>query len=175
MQDEFDVGKFIDSRRIGAVQFTVMLLCAAIMTVDGYDVFVVGFLLQPIAQSFGVPPADITAVFVVQSVGLALGTWVVSPLADRYGRRRLLLASAVLLGVFTLAATQASTVNALVALRFVAGLFYGSLIPNAIALTVEYAPERRRATMVNWMFIGYTAGPPPARALAPFPAPQHCL
>jgi AAHS family 4-hydroxybenzoate transporter-like MFS transporter len=169
MQDKtFDVGAFIDNQRVSAVQLLVMLLCAAIMTVDGYDVFVMGFLLQPIAQSFGVPPAAITSVFVVQSVGLALGTWVVSPLADRYGRRRLLLASAVLFGAFTLATTQARTVNELVALRFAAGLFYGSLIPNAIAITVEYAPERLRATMVNWMFIGYTAGAASGGAVAAF-------
>ena len=169
MQDKiFDVGAFIDNQRISAVQILVMLLCAAIMTVDGYDVFVMGFLLQPIAQSFGVPPAAITSVFVVQSIGLALGTWVVSPLADRYGRRRLLLASTVLFGALTLATTQARSVNELVALRFAAGLFYGSLIPNAIAITVEYAPERLRATMVNWMFIGYTAGAASGGAVAAF-------
>ena len=169
MQDEiFDVGEFIDKRRFGAVQLTVMALCAAIMTVDGYDVFVMGFLLQPVAHSFGVSPAAITPVFVVQSVGLALGSWMVSPLADRYGRRRLLLASAVLFGALTLAATQASSVDELVALRFAAGLFYGSLIPNAIAITVEYAPERLRATMVNWMFIGYTAGAASGGAVAAF-------
>src|SRR5216683_3027458 len=112
----FDVGEFINNRGIGTLQFMVMLLCATIMVVDGYDVFVMGFLLQP----------------VVQSIGLALGSWIVSPLADRYGRRRLLLASAVLLGLLTLAATQAGSVRDLVALRFSAGLFYGSLIPNAI-------------------------------------------
>jgi AAHS family 4-hydroxybenzoate transporter-like MFS transporter len=169
MQDKtFDVGEFINNQRIGAAQFMIMLLCAAIMTVDGYDVFVMGFVLQPIAQSFGVPPAAITSVFVVQSVGLALGTWGVSPLADRYGRRRLLIASAVLFGVLTLATTQASSVAELVALRFAAGLFYGSLIPNAIAITVEYAPERLRATMVSWMFIGYTAGAASGGAVAAF-------
>jgi AAHS family 4-hydroxybenzoate transporter-like MFS transporter len=174
MQEKiFDVGAFINNQRIGAAQVMVMLLCAAIMTVDGYDVFVMGFLLQPIAQSFAVPPAAITSVFVLQSVGLALGTWGVSPLADRYGRRRLLLASAVLLGVLTLATTQASSVDALVALRFAAGLFYGSLIPNAIAITVEYAPERLRATMVNWMFIGYTAGAASGGAVAAFLVGQY--
>jgi AAHS family 4-hydroxybenzoate transporter-like MFS transporter len=167
MQDTiFDVGEFINNRGIGAVQFMVMLLCATIMMVDGYDVFVMGFLLQPIAQSFGVAPAAITSVFVVQSIGLALGSWIVSPLADRYGRRRLLLATAVLLGLLTLAATQAGSVRELVALRFSAGLFYGSLIPNAIAITVEYAPDRLRATMVNWMFIGYTGGAAAGGAVA---------
>jgi AAHS family 4-hydroxybenzoate transporter-like MFS transporter len=164
----FDVGDFINHQRIGAVQLMVMVLCATIMLIDGYDVFVMGFVLQPVAQSFGVAPAAITPVFVVQSVAIALGSWIVSPLADRYGRRRLLLASAVLLGLLTLAATQARSVNELIAWRFAAGLFYGSLMPNAIAITIEYAPERLRATMVTWMFIGYTAGAAAGGAVAAF-------
>jgi AAHS family 4-hydroxybenzoate transporter-like MFS transporter len=167
MQDTvFDVGKFIDDRGIGTLQFTVMLLCAIIMMADGYDVFVMGFLLQPIARSFGVAPATITSVFVLQSLGLALGSWIVSPLADRYGRRPLLLACALLLGLLTLATTQAGSVRALEALRFGAGLFYGALIPNAIAITVEYAPGRLRASMVSWMFIGYTGGAAAGGAVA---------
>ncbi|HEY6258059.1 MAG TPA: MFS transporter [Xanthobacteraceae bacterium] len=164
----FDVGAFINRQRLGSAQLMVMLLCAAIMMVDGYDVFVMGFVLLPVAGSFGVAPAAIAPVFLVQSFGLALGSFVVSPLADILGRRRLLLASTVLFGIFTLATTQASDVNALFALRFVAGLFYGSLIPNAVAITVEYAPERLRATMVNWMFIGYTAGAASGGAVAAF-------
>src|SRR5579872_4295877 len=86
---DFDVGDFINHQRVGAVQILVMALCAAIMMIDGYDVFVMGFVLAPVAQAFGVAPADITSVFVVQSAGLAIGTWIVSPLADRWGRRRL--------------------------------------------------------------------------------------
>lgn len=174
MKDKtFDVGDFINNQRIGTVQVMVMVLCATIMMIDGYDVFVMGFVLQPVAQSFGVPPAAITSVFVVQSLGIALGSWIVSPLADRYGRRRLLLASAVLFGLLTLAAAQASSVGELVALRFAAGLFYGSLMPNAIAITVEYAPERLRATMVTWMFIGYTGGAAVGGAVAAFLVGAH--
>ncbi len=165
---DFDVGDFINQQRIGGVQILVMTLCAGIMMIDRYDVFVMGFVLAPVAQAFGVAPADITWVFVVQSAGLAIGTWIVSPLADRWGRRRLLIASAALIGLLTLATTLARSVNELIALRFLAGLFYGSLIPNAIAITVEYAPGRLRATMVNWMFIGYTAGAAMGGAVAAF-------
>jgi MFS transporter, AAHS family, 4-hydroxybenzoate transporter len=164
----FDVGAFINNQRIGKTQILVMLLCASIMFADGYDVFVMGFVLLPVAKSFGVSPAAITSVFVVQSLGIAVGTFIVSPLADRYGRRYLLLASAVLLGVLTLATTQATSVSELITLRFLAGIFFGSLLPNAIAITVEYAPERMRATMVNWMFIGYTGGAAAGGAVAAF-------
>ena len=151
MQDKtFDVGDFINNQRIGKVQVMVMVLCATIMMIDGYDVFVMGFVLQPVAQSFGVAPAAITSVFVVQSLGIALGSWIVSPLADRYGRRRLLLASAVLFGLLTYwrrPRRREPVSEEQIALRFAAGLFYGSLMPNAIAITVEYAPERLRGTM----------------------------
>jgi AAHS family 4-hydroxybenzoate transporter-like MFS transporter len=157
-ENTFDVGKFIDDQRIGPTQLVVLALCALVMICDGYDVFVMGFVLQPIAADFRVSPAAITPVFVIQNLGLALGTVLIGPFADRFGRRWIMVGSAAAFGLLTLALTRASSVNELIALRFVAGLFFGSLIPNAIAITMEFAPARFRATLVTWMFIGYVAG-----------------
>ena len=154
----FDVGKFIDDQRIGATQLLVLVLCAVVMICDGYDVFVMGFVLQPIAADFKVSPAAITPVFVIQNLGLALGTVLIGPFADRFGRRWIMIGSAASFGLLTLAVTRASSVDELIALRFVAGLCFGCLIPNAIAITSEFAPARFRATLVTWMFIGYVAG-----------------
>ncbi len=154
----FDVGKFIDDQRIGATQLLVLVLCAVVMICDGYDVFVMGFVLQPIAADFKVSPAAITPVFVIQNLGLALGTVLIGPFADRFGRRWIMIGSAASFGLLTLAVTRASSVDELIALRFVAGLCFGCLIPNAIAITTEFAPARFRATLVTWMFIGYVAG-----------------
>ena len=154
----FNVSDFINRRRVGGTQVTVMLLCALIMVADGYDAFVVGFILRPLAQAFGVSPAAIVPVFALQSVGIAIGASCAGMLADRFGRRRTLLTSAVLLGLLTLATTQASSVAEIIWLRFIAGIFFGAILPNSVAMTVEFAPERLRATMVNWMFIGYVGG-----------------
>ncbi len=154
----FNVSEFINRQRIGRMQITVMLVCALIMAADGYDAFVVGFILRPLAQAFHVSPAAIVPVFALQSVGIAIGACVVGLLADWFGRRRLLIVSAVMLGLLTLATTQATSVGEIIALRFAAGLFFGAVLPNAVAITVEFAPERMRATMVNWMFIGYVGG-----------------
>ena len=86
-ENTFDVGKFIDDQRIGPTQLIVLVLCALVMICDGYDVFVMGFVLQPIAADFKVSPAAITPVFVIQNLGLALGTVLIGPFADRFGRR----------------------------------------------------------------------------------------
>ncbi|MBR0687778.1 MFS transporter [Bradyrhizobium manausense] len=164
----FDVGEFIDNQRIGVLQIVVLLLCAFVMVCDGYDVFVMGFVLQPIAVDFKVSPAAITPVFVIQNLGLAAGTLLIGPMADRFGRRWLMVGSATLFGLLTLAATRASSVTELIALRFLAGVFFGSLIPNAIAITSEFAPARFRATLVTWMFIGYVAGAAAGGGVAAF-------
>ena len=165
---DFDVGAFLAGRRMGALQVRVLLLCAMIMLADGYDVFVMGFVLPAVSHDFGVPPAAIAPVFVMQAIGLGLGNYLLSPIADRIGRRSMLLASAALFGLITLVTTQASSVSELLWLRFAAGVFFASLVPNAITLTTEIAPHRLRATMVTWMFIGYTGGAAAGGGVAAF-------
>ena len=165
---DFDVGAFIATQRLGRVQIRVLLLCAMIMVADGYDVFVMGFVLPAVSHDFGVSPAQVAPVFIAQAVGLAFGNYVLSPIADWIGRRGMLLASAALFALITLATTQAGSVTELLGLRFLAGIFFASLVPNAITLTTEIAPHRLRATMVTWMFIGYTGGAAAGGAVAAF-------
>lgn len=154
----FDVGAFIDRRPVGGYQIIVMLLCAMIMFADGYDVLVMGFLVPSLAKAFHVAPAALTLVFLLQAAGLTIGTYVVGPIADRIGRRRVLVVAAVLFGLATLAAVLATSVLQLALLRFVGGFFFSAAIPNAIALTSEFSPSRLRGTMINLMFMGYVAG-----------------
>jgi AAHS family 4-hydroxybenzoate transporter-like MFS transporter len=153
-----DVGAFIDRRPVGRFQITVLLLCAAIMFADGYNVFVMGFLVPILAKTFHVAPAALTFVFLMQAAGLTLGAYIAGPIADRVGRRRVLITSALLFGVATLACVLAKSVAQLGLLRFVGGLFFSAAIPNAIALTSEFSPNRVRGTLVNLMFVGYVAG-----------------
>lgn len=153
-----DVNALLDRQRIGPVHLLVLGLTGLAMMIDGYDVYVLGFVLPAVAKDLGVTPAGMTGVLTAQQVGLAIGSFLVSPLADRLGRRTVLMASATLFGLFTLAATQAQSIEALAALRFIAGLFLSGVIPNAIALTSEVAPHRARGTLVTIMFCGYTFG-----------------
>src|SRR3984957_6639831 len=79
----FDVSAFLDRPKFGAYRILIFTLCTLVMTVDGYDVFVVGYVLPALAQDFGVPPPRITSIFVYQTIALGLGAYAVSPFADR--------------------------------------------------------------------------------------------
>jgi len=154
----FDVSAFLDRPKFGAYRILIFALCTLVMTVDGYDVFVVGYLVPALAQDFGVPLPAVTSVFVYQTIGLGLGAYAVSPFADRFGRRNLILVCTALLGVLTIAGTRATSVGELAAFRFVASFFFGAVVPNLVAVTSEYCSRRSRPILVIILFMGYTIG-----------------
>jgi MFS transporter, AAHS family, 4-hydroxybenzoate transporter len=154
----FDVSAFLDRPKFGAHRILIFALCTLVMTVDGYDVFVVGYLVPALAQDFGVPLPAVTSIFVFQTIGLGLGAYAVSPLADRFGRRNIILICTALLGVLTLAGTLATSVGELAVLRFAASFFFGAVVPNLVAVTSEYCSARSRPILVIILFMGYTVG-----------------
>lgn len=154
----FDVSAFLDRPVFGAYRIFVFSLCTLVMVVDGYDVFVVGYVVPALAKSFGISPHEVTSVFVLQTIGLALGAYAVSPFADRIGRRKLILVCTALFGLLTLLCTRATSVADLSVYRFFASLFFGGVVPNLVAVTSEYCSHRSRPTLVMLLFIGYTAG-----------------
>jgi AAHS family 4-hydroxybenzoate transporter-like MFS transporter len=94
-------------------------------------------------------------------------------LADRVGRRPLLLAAVTVFGVANLATAYCASLEALVALRFVTGLGLGAAMPCAVTLVSEYAPARRRAFVITSMYCGYTLGGAAIGWLTPVIAQQH--
>jgi AAHS family 4-hydroxybenzoate transporter-like MFS transporter len=91
-------------------------------------------------------------------VGLMVGYLVLSPLSDRFGHRRVILASTFFFGLCTLLTIMATNVTELLALRFLTGLGLGAAAPGAIALTGEYSPKRLRASFVLAIYCGFSLG-----------------
>ncbi|MDB5683716.1 MAG: transporter [Sphingomonas bacterium] len=154
----FDVDAFLDSRPIGAGHVSLVGLLVLAMLLDGYDIFVVGMVLPFLARDMEVAPAALTSVFVVQQLGLLVGTFLVGPLSDRFGRRTTLLACIGAFTLLTFVTTQVATPAQLIGIRFASALFFAGVIPNCIALSSEIAPSRWRAAIVGIVFCGFTGG-----------------
>lgn len=83
------------------------------------------------------------------------GAFVLSPAADRYGRKKIIILSTLTFGLFALLTAWASNMTELMVYRFITGVGLGAAMPNIIALTSEYAPTRLRATLVAVMLCGF--------------------
>lgn len=158
MSSTIDVQAVIDRQATIRRQLPLLVMMTLLMFIDGYDVFMLGRIAPAIADDYGEPATRLTLVFVLQQVGLAVGSFVIGPLADRFGRKRLLLLSTAAFGVLTLFVLFAQTLTQVALLRGLTGLALAGVIPNATALLTEFTPPSRRASFVSIAFTGYTVG-----------------
>ena len=126
-----------------------ILLCAMATFIDGYDVQALGLTIPLMAKEFGVAPSAFSIAASASLAGMALGALFLSPLADRFGRRRTLVPLLLLFGFATLGAAFSTSTSTLTFWRFVAGLGLGATLPVALTLTAEIAPPHRRNILLS--------------------------
>jgi AAHS family 4-hydroxybenzoate transporter-like MFS transporter len=155
---EIDISKVIETQKFGLFQLTVLSLLFAVMLTDGYDAQNIGFAAHGLIQAWRMPKAALGPIFGAGLTGLMLGAAICGPLGDRVGRKRMIIASALFLGLANLATMSAASPRDLICWRFLAGLGVGGVLPNTIALISEYAPRRIQATGVWIVMTGYSLG-----------------
>jgi AAHS family 4-hydroxybenzoate transporter-like MFS transporter len=158
LNEALDVARFIDRRGVGGFQILVLALCLIAMIIDGFDAQAIGFVAPLISIEWGVPKASFSSVFAAGLLGMAVGALLFGALADRFGRKIILIVCLLAFGVLTIGKAFASSIVALTVLQLLAGLGIGGAMPNAIALVSEYAPLKRRSLMIAVATAGYSVG-----------------
>jgi len=153
-----DLHQLSDEARFNRFHGRVLLWCALIIIFDGYDLAVAGIALPSIMKQMGVSATN--AGFMVSSAlfGMMFGAIFLGTIADRIGRRWAIAICIALFSVFTAAAGFTHDPLSFSAMRFLAGLGIGGVMPNVVAQMTEYSPRRIRSTMVTLMFSGYAVG-----------------
>jgi AAHS family 4-hydroxybenzoate transporter-like MFS transporter len=167
-----DVQTFLNERPFSGFQWTIFGLCFCIVLLDGFDTGAIGFIAPSLLTEWGIERAALGPVLSAALFGLAFGALSAGPLADRLGRRAVLVASVLVFGVACLASGFSGSLTQLVTLRFVTGLGLGAAMPNAVTLMSEYCPDHRRATLTNTMFCGFPVGAAVGGFLAAWMIPQ---
>ena len=153
-----DVDRIAADQPLGRLHVLVAGLCAAVVFIDGFDAQVMGFVAPALSTELHIPRVALGAVISSGTFGMMLGALAFGPIADRIGRKPVLVICVLTFGLGSLLTTTATTVTALTAFRVFTGFGMGGAMPNAIALTSEFMPERSRSTIVMTMFCGFSFG-----------------
>lgn len=156
--DTLDVADLVDRSRLGAFQVGLLALCGLCLVMDGFDVQAMGYVAPAIIDDWHVSKASLGPVFGAGLLGMLVGSLTLGAVADRVGRRPVLIAATTFFASCMFATTLARSVDQLLALRLVTGFGLGGIMPNAMALAGEYSPARVRVTMMMLVSCGFTVG-----------------
>jgi AAHS family 4-hydroxybenzoate transporter-like MFS transporter len=153
-----DVESVIDSAPVSGFIVTIVLLCAMVALLDGFDTLAISYVAPVIADAWKLPREAFGPIFAAHYAGAALGAAGFGMLADRYGRRPVIMASTAMFGVFALSTPFAHDFLSLFIVRALTGIGLGGALSNVIALVAEFAPARVRATLVSLMYAAFPVG-----------------
>ncbi len=153
-----DVGALIDAGGLSGYQLRLLVLCGLVAVLDGIDTFSIGVAAPSIAASLGMQLNAFGAAFSAALFGATLGAFGFGPLADRFGRKAMLVTAVLIFAAFTLLTAFAWSVPSLLAIRFLAGVGLGGATPCFLALASEYVPTRMRATVTAALWSGFPLG-----------------
>ena len=153
-----DVGETIEKGPFGAFQKSVIAWLCLLMVVEGFDMQVMAYAAPAVLKEWNVSRAAFGPVLSASLFGYMVGAFVLAAAADRLGRKTVILIGLAIFGAFTLAGPLATSIEGLMALRFLAGVGLGAAVPTGVALSVEYTPLRSRGVAVGLMYTTYNIG-----------------
>ena len=154
-----NIAELIDNTDINRSQIAVFILCTACLMMDGFDVQALSYVAPALVQDFKISAAALGPVFAATNFGFLIGSLLFSMLADKIGRRPVLIVATSFFAIMTVMTARAATVQELLTLRFIAGIGLGSIIPQVTALVGEYSPARKRITAIMvTITLGFNGG-----------------
>ena len=133
-------------------------LCMAVAVLEGFDIQAMGVAMPRLGPEFGLDASAKGWLFSVNNIGMVLGAAVGGWLADRTGRRPVLLCAVAMFGLFTFWVAIAKSYEALVGARLLAGIGFGAALPNMMAIAAELSSPARRALTASLVFCGLPIG-----------------
>lgn len=157
-KDSLNVQQLLDDLPMVRTQWLIVGLCFLVLITDGLHTAAMAFVAPALTRELSISKLALGPVLAAALVGLAIGALAAGPLADRFGRKRVLVASVLICSVGSLCTASATGFVSLLILRFITGTGIGAAMPNCTTLAAEFLPARSRALLLNLMFCGFPLG-----------------
>jgi AAHS family 4-hydroxybenzoate transporter-like MFS transporter len=135
--------------------FAIVALCFAINMADGIDVTILSFIAPRLQSEWGLGAATMGNLFSAGLLGMAIGGMFIAPLADRFGRRRIILTALALMSAGMIASGFVTSVVQFFLMRVIVGAGIGTVLAAMAALAAESAPAAHRNLAVGMVQAGY--------------------
>jgi len=155
---QLHLSELLENSKVGSLQVRVFVLCMACLIMDGFDVQAMGYVAPAVLRDWGVPGPQLGPVFAAANFGVLIGALAFGMIADKIGRRPVLVGATLFFSVLTIATAYARDMNELLWLRFVSGIGLGCIVPNATALVGEFSPKKSRVALTMCITVGFTMG-----------------
>jgi MFS transporter, AAHS family, 4-hydroxybenzoate transporter len=153
-----DVAKILSERRVGRFHLEFLAVCAVALFIAGYASRATVLAVPALAKEFHFTASAPGRIEALSAVAILLGMVVLAPLADRVGRRPVIVSAIALLGIASFGAMYAVGRVSVMAVSAVGGFAVGGIEPCVLALAVELMPEKRKITLTLLAWIGFPLG-----------------
>ncbi|MCU4757079.1 MULTISPECIES: aromatic acid/H+ symport family MFS transporter [unclassified Bacillus (in: firmicutes)] len=148
----------IDESRIHSMHLWLIFWLFIVIAFDGYDVVIYGAAVPSLIKEWGISDVTAGAIGSYTVIGTAVGAIFFGLLADKIGRKNIILLTTIIFSLFTFLSGFANDPVTFTIFRVIAGIGLGGVMPNVIAIATEFSPKRVRTAIVSFIFCGYSVG-----------------
>ena len=155
---KIDAGAVMSGSQFNRFHMMVFLWCFFAIGFDGYEIAMFGVSLPKLMSEWDLSSIVAGSIGSYGLIGMMIGALIFSPLADKIGRKKVLVICMFIFSAFTFVSGFLHTPLLFTCCRFIASLGMGGLMPNVISLMTEFSPKKKRAIIVAAMYCGYSFG-----------------
>ena len=138
--------------------YRVIALCALVILLEGFDLQAAGVSLPRLAPAFHLLPAQLGLFLGSSAIGIFLSSALGGVLADKFGRRPVVVTGVAVFGLFSLSTLFATGLSSLLVARFMTGLGLGAAMPSVIALASDHSPAELKKRAVGFIYCAIPIG-----------------
>lgn len=153
-----DANAVINRDKLSPLQWLVFALGFLVFFCDGLDTGIIGFIAPALLDDWGITKPELAPVLSAALVGMSIGAIISGPLSDRFGRKGVIVSTALIFSIFTIMCGFASSTTELMIYRFITGIGLGAAMPNISTIVSEYMPLKRKAFLTGLAGCGFMLG-----------------